>query len=483
MPKVYIAAAFRSVSERDGDDSKAYGQLVDQKYINFLEAIEEVFLAFGFETCLPHRDEGMWGRVYYDPATISALCLRHVKTSDLVFAIAEGGRGVHIELGAAAILRKDLILMYHEKVEPSTLIWAFPKNVFRWNLGYGGETTAEIEKYKDLDDLLNKLTSILNRKYGTIHKHPITRTIKAIIDIGSHTLKFKVVSSRPGRYSKILHAEAVSLGIMGDVMRTGSFSDATIDSLIAQLKFWHSTASDMQCEDIIVTGTQALRKATNADWLREFVNKETGLTIKILGHKEELDYVYQAVQSTFKSGTALAVLNLGGGSTQVGIGDNLEPTERYFLEFGTQEITRRWPWNEGFPREKHQEIINFVRDEISVEIPKKASMVSRLVHTGGELDFMLKCQVPLLVSSLSAKHVSEIPIDAFREFSYRFAEQHPQIICADFQLDPRWASGAVAANAIALCIAERFEAKAIVPSNLNISDGLLLRQLPQERRL
>ena len=122
-PKVYIAAPFRSFSSRE-NSRQAYGELTDEAAIGQLEAIESVFLKYGFTTCLPHRDEGMWGRTYYDPFNIGALCLRHVETSDLIFAIAEASRGVHVELGYAHGLGKQKILMHALDHEPSTLLAA-----------------------------------------------------------------------------------------------------------------------------------------------------------------------------------------------------------------------------------------------------------------------------------------------------------------------------------------------------------------------
>ena len=127
MRKVYIAAAFRKHSKRT-DEDRAYGEVLNPVYIEFLESIEDLFLDFGFSTCLPHRDEGMWGKVYYDPGAISALCFRHVHTSDVIFALAEEGRGVHLELGyAAGMGNKRIILAYRKNHEPE-----YPP---RWLLG------------------------------------------------------------------------------------------------------------------------------------------------------------------------------------------------------------------------------------------------------------------------------------------------------------------------------------------------------------
>jgi len=113
MSKVYIAAAFRKHTDRT-DKSKAYGVLEDNFHLDFLEKIEDIFLNYGFDCCLPHRDEGDWGKIYFDPAPLSALCLRHVETSDIIFAIAEESRGVHIELGyASAFPNKKIIVLFH----------------------------------------------------------------------------------------------------------------------------------------------------------------------------------------------------------------------------------------------------------------------------------------------------------------------------------------------------------------------------------
>src|SRR5205823_1165430 len=145
-------------------------------------------------TCLPHRDEGMWGKLYYEPAQISALCFRHVESSDLIFAIAETGRGVHVELGYAARARKRLILAYRVGTEPSTLIWGLPKDISCWQLGFGGETEAIIFPYENNADLLDKLELALRTLPGikAVDSVGWARQTTGIIDIGSHTIKLRI---------------------------------------------------------------------------------------------------------------------------------------------------------------------------------------------------------------------------------------------------------------------------------------------------
>lgn len=476
MPKVYIAAAFRRFSNRD-EKNKAYGEIEDSEYVDFLERIEGVFLNFGFDTCLPHRDEGMWGKVYYDPLSIGSICFRHVQTSDVVFALAETGRGVHIELGyAAGFPDKKLIMMYKGGTEPSTLIYGIPNNLSPWKDLCEQKPNAYIEEYSDLTNLLEKLHHILAKEYGQASNLANTSTAnKAIIDIGSHTIKLKILSYHPGSHSRAIYETKQSLGIIGDVIKTGGFSGKTIDDVVALIKRWKNECDKYSCNSIVVTGTAALRKANNAHTLISQLEEETSLELEILSPIKELEYVFSGVKETFRENVPIAVLNLGGGSTQLGVGSESHPRDSFLFDFGTRELTEKWPWIKPMTHEDYESLLAHVRERIRKSMPNKPDRVSRMVHTGGELDFMLRCRLPLRVSLLSPVHVSEISLDSFSRFSQEFSQLEPAYVSTNFGLDPAWASGAIASNVIALCAAEAVGAEAIIPSNYNISDGLLLR--------
>jgi len=299
MPKVYIAAAFRRFSNRD-ESGKAYGEIGNNDYVDFLEQIEEIFLNFGFDTCLPHRDEGLWGKVYYEPTAISALCFRHVHTSDVVFAIVEGGRGVHIELGFAMGLNKKLIMMHCDSEEPSTLIYGIPTNLSPWKTGIE-DSDAVIITYSSSSELLERLERCLSENYRRDMRAATTaRSNKAIIDIGSHTIKLKVFSFRKGSHKKVLLESKNSLGIMGDVLKNQAFSGSTVSNVVSLLKSWKQECSKLSCDSIIVTGTAALRKASNAEDLLSKVKTQTDLDIQILTPQKELEYVFSGVLATFR---------------------------------------------------------------------------------------------------------------------------------------------------------------------------------------
>jgi Ppx/GppA phosphatase family protein len=484
-PKVYIAAAFRKFSDWSTLRSdKAYGAILDQAYVHALEEIEMRFLDFGFSTCLPHRDEGRWGEVYYEPDAIGALCFRHVETSDVVFALAEDGRGVHLELGYAAGLGgKPMILMYREGTTPSTLAWGLPGVQSRWP-DIGPHPTTVLLEYGDSHDLHFQLDQLLSQWFP--ERKPVEgvrseSSTHALIDIGSHTLKFQVERFRAGRRPEALSQDRKSIGLMGHIGLNGQISEASIDAVVNQLGTWVERIEAYGCDAVTVVGTAALRRATNSDELVARIGRDLGWQLEILDADRELEYVYSAVMSDLHTDDSVAVLNVGGGSTQVGLGHDTLPDRRIRLDFGTRQLTQIWPWDEPLTDKAYMSLLAHVQSLVRAAIPTPTS-ASRLVHTGGELDFLLRCQVPMRTSLLSSTHVSEVGVAAFKHFSDRFRRLARSQACEMFDLDPAWAVGSVASNVIALVLAEHLNSDAIVPSNLNVSDGIALRSVGMAAR-
>jgi len=436
-----------------------------------------MFLARGFHTCLPHRDEGRWGRVYYHPDAISALCLRHVATSDIVFGIAEEGRGIHIEIGYASGLGgKRILLLYHEECEPSTLIWGLPGTQSRWEPPHPLADVV-IRSYTDEQDLLQKIGDTLGEWFpgaAGVAGQGFGRTRVGVIDLGSHTVKLKVLDFHPGAQPIPAHEEKRSLGIIDDVLQTGRFSDETIAAVVGLVSEWKSKCDGLGARAIRVTGTAALRKAENSSALTGALTAATDLSLEVLSPETELDLVYAGVQSTMTGDQRLAVLNLGGGSTQLGIGSRGEPPARFLFDFGTRALTEHWPWKDRFHQKDFDEMLSFASGRMEQSCRDGVPKVRTIVHTGGELDFLLKCRVPMSVCDLSPTHVSELSLSEFTAFAARFAAMQASEVADQFGLDPAWASGSVASNAILLAAARLVGAERIVPSNFNVADGLAL---------
>lgn len=147
--QVYIAAPFDSMSVDRGD--KAYGVIVDQAYIAFLESIEAVFQKCGFSTVLPHKVND-WGRVYIEPAEMGKIDFELIASSKLLVAYPQDSRGVHVEIGYAAGLGKPVIVLLGKEEQESPMI-----------SGLSHVTQATFIRFQTLQDLLVNLESAMKQ--------------------------------------------------------------------------------------------------------------------------------------------------------------------------------------------------------------------------------------------------------------------------------------------------------------------------------
>jgi nucleoside 2-deoxyribosyltransferase len=142
--KVYIAAPFRRhTNEMEG---RQYGQITDRELISFFERIEKVILDAGFETCLPHRDKGQWGKEYIQPRDVAKMCFDSISGCDVVVALPESSRGVHMEIGFAAHAKKTLLIFLKEE-ETESCFYA----------GLCRQTKSKLLRYQNEQDLFRKL--------------------------------------------------------------------------------------------------------------------------------------------------------------------------------------------------------------------------------------------------------------------------------------------------------------------------------------
>jgi len=151
MQRVYIAAPFTSkmANKKHG----FYGEIVDDKYKNFLETIESVVKNEGFSTILPHRDLTSWGAMpNVNIHEITKKYFDEIDSSDIFIAYPEKGRGTHVELGWAIARKKRIILLFEEDFYLGTMI-----------PGLGAVADIDIIQFKDIPDLKIKLRECLKR--------------------------------------------------------------------------------------------------------------------------------------------------------------------------------------------------------------------------------------------------------------------------------------------------------------------------------
>ncbi|MBQ3076289.1 MAG: Ppx/GppA family phosphatase [Clostridia bacterium] len=166
---------------------------------------------------------------------------------------------------------------------------------------------------------------------------------KAIIDIGSNSIKFMVCDrAEDGTVLPVLDTNDIAR--LGEGLdKTGEISPEAMERNVAAVAAFAAKAKELGAEEIAAVGTMALRKAANSGEFIAKVQDACGVTVQIIPGEEEARLSYLAVLSALPLGDAeLVIFDTGGGSTEFIYGKGTELKNRFSVNLGAVRITENF---------------------------------------------------------------------------------------------------------------------------------------------
>jgi exopolyphosphatase/guanosine-5'-triphosphate,3'-diphosphate pyrophosphatase len=153
----------------------------------------------------------------------------------------------------------------------------------------------------------------------------IVPDVLAAVDLGSNSFHMVVA-----RYS---HDQLIILDRLREMVRlaaglgdSGRLDDAATDRALRCLERFGQRLRAMQADSVRVVGTNALRRAKRKRWFLERARAALGHPIEIISGLEEARLIYSGVAHTSPmSPDKRLVVDIGGGSTEVVIGEGFNP--------------------------------------------------------------------------------------------------------------------------------------------------------------
>src|SRR6266851_5728012 len=169
--------------------------------------------------------------------------------------------------------------------------------------------------------------------------------VLAAIDIGSNTIHIVVARCQPDTLDII--EDQVELVRLGEsVTATGAISPEKRDAAIAVLHRYRALAEQHSARQIFTVATEAIRKASNSEEFLEEIKRETGLEVLLIsGNAEATLSFYGATYEESKQPDVparIAVMDLGGGSTELVTARNMHITWRTSLPIGSGWLHDRY---------------------------------------------------------------------------------------------------------------------------------------------
>ncbi|AFZ59093.1 Ppx/GppA family phosphatase [Anabaena cylindrica FACHB-243] len=186
------------------------------------------------------------------------------------------------------------------------------------------------------------MLNLVSANWESTPTQPVKQNpIIAAIDIGTNSLHMVIVRIEPALPAFTMIAKEKETVRLGDRnLETGELKPEVIKKAIACLGRFQELAKSLEAESIIAVATSAVREAPNGQDFLHRVETEIGLTIDLISGQEEARRIYLGVLSGMEfNHQPHIIVDIGGGSTELILGDSQEPRSLTSTKVGAVRLT------------------------------------------------------------------------------------------------------------------------------------------------
>ncbi len=214
--------------------------------------------------------------------------------------------------------------------------------------------------------------------------------ILAAIDIGTNSIHMVVVRVQPTLPAFSIMAREKDTARLGDRdPETRDLTPAAMARAIAALKRCKDIAATHNAEQIIAVATSAVREAPNGKDFVKQVEAEVGIIVNLISGQEEARRIYLGVLSGMEfDNQPHVIIDIGGGSTELILGDGHEPRTLSSTKVGAVRLTAEYVSTDPISNAEFQYLQAYIRGMIERPVEElrahlKPGEVPRLVGTSG----------------------------------------------------------------------------------------------------
>jgi exopolyphosphatase/guanosine-5'-triphosphate,3'-diphosphate pyrophosphatase len=165
-----------------------------------------------------------------------------------------------------------------------------------------------------------------------------------IIDVGSNTVRLLIAERGADGAVRALHEERDVVGLGAEIERLGRISPAKLRETSRSARHHAMLARSAGCDPIEVVVTAPGRQSANADALVAVLERAAEASVRVLSAREEGRLAYLGALARVDGiAGAVAVCDIGGGSTEVAVGLAGEPPSWLeSFETGSLRLTHRF---------------------------------------------------------------------------------------------------------------------------------------------
>jgi exopolyphosphatase / guanosine-5'-triphosphate,3'-diphosphate pyrophosphatase len=224
--------------------------------------------------------------------------------------------------------------------------------------------------------------------------------VAAAVDIGSYSVHLLVATVR-GHVLEARHDESAFLGLGRAIDQTGELGVAR-PQLVETISTFVMQAWSLGASTITIVGTDPLRRAADAGSAVGEIAASTGVNVAVLGHEEEAFVALIGVQAGRPILRETAVVDVGGGSTEVlVVGPAREPVAAG-LPLGATRLTGMLVRNDPPTR---AEVVALLGHSLTAMAAAPDVLPTELIAVGGTARSLLRVGPRLANRSLTRRRI------------------------------------------------------------------------------
>lgn len=186
----------------------------------------------------------------------------------------------------------------------------------------------------------------------------------AAIDLGTNSFHMIIARKRENEQIEILDREKIVVRLGEGAGDYDLITKEAEDRAIQALKTFKSIAKKYKAV-IQAVATSAVREAKNQEDFLRRVKKEVGINIKVISGSEEGRLIYLGVLRSIPAYDSNAlVIDIGGGSTEIILGNAGKPIFIRSLKLGAVRLTEKFFKNGYVTKQKVEEAKKFIENFI-----------------------------------------------------------------------------------------------------------------------
>lgn len=297
----------------------------------------------------------------------------------------------------------------------------------------------------------------------------------AAIDIGTNSIRLIIAEAQRGGKYRILDDERENTRIGRNLSRTGHLDPQAVEESLGALRRMKQIAQGYQVSELRAIATCAVREAADGAEFCRRAKEELDLQIEVVSARKEAHLAFYGVQRSFDlEGKNVAVVDIGGGSTEIILASNKLIEEIYTTPLGAVRLTELYQAHQSQGNDEFEKLLLGIERRLRKHTKKLLFVPHTLIGSGGTF-------TALAAMVMARKGQSDLPIQGYqvtraevRHLLDRLRKLSPKARRNVPGLSPDRADIIVAGIAIIDSVMGHFDVNTLQVHTGGVRDGLLL---------